>query len=159
MMSNIQIKSTRQAMILYCDYKVILQKKIECVCQKIGFDDSKVVWIVYDPRAEKKTEKTTIAKMHIDLNGKDYGYCIPQQNQICISTLSIQKEYSVLKKYNNIIGMKKEADDFLAYVIIDEITHFQTESNHGNKKYDDKFLDNLQKYYLSPFDRAMQRIK
>jgi len=37
-MSNIQLESNGQAMILYCDYKKVLQGKINNVCQKIGFE-------------------------------------------------------------------------------------------------------------------------
>jgi len=38
-MSIIQLESNGQAMILHCDYKKVLQGKIDNVCQKIGFDD------------------------------------------------------------------------------------------------------------------------
>lgn len=154
--SNIEFETTGQAMILYCDYKKILQSKIDSVCKKIGFDDSKIQWKIYDP----KTNKTSLKQMFVGLNGEDYGYCNPRDNIICISTLSIQKDASnsLLKKYNSLLRLEKDTDDFLANVIIDEITHIQTQSNHGSSTYDNKFKDNVIKYYLSPFDRIMSKI-
>ena len=156
-MSNIEFETTGQAMILYCDYKKILQSKINSVCQKIGFDDSKIQWKIYDP----KTRKTPITQMFVGLNGEDYGYCNPRENIIFISTLSIQKDASnaLLKKYNTILRLEKDTDYFLANVIIDEVTHIQTQSNHGSSAYDNKFKDNTIKYYLSPLDRIMLKNK
>ena len=155
--SNIEFKTTEQALILYCDYKKILQSKIDSVCKKIGFDDSKIQRKIYNP----KTNKISLNQMFVGLNGKDYGYCSPRENIICISTLSIQKDASnsLLKKYNTLLRLEKDTDDFLANVIIDEITHIQTQSNHGSLVYDKKFKDNVIKYYLSPLDRIMLKIK
>ena len=144
-MSNIQLESNGQAMILYCDYKKVLQGKIDNVCQKIGFDDSKIQWKIYDSKSNKKS----LTQMLVGLNGRDYGYCNPKDNIIWISMLSIQKDASnfMLKNYNNLLKLQKDTNDFLANVIIDEITHIQTQSNHGSSKYDDKFKDNVMKYY------------
>ena len=44
-------------------------------------------------------------------------------------------------------------DDSLANIIIDEITHIQTQSNHGTNKYDKKFGENLTLYYLNEIQR------
>lgn len=155
-MSNIQLESIGQAMILYCDYKKVLQSKIDKVCSKIGFDDSKIQWLIYNP----KSNKTSLAQILVGLNGEDYGYCNPNDNMIWISTLSIQKDASSspLKNYNNLLKLQKDTNDFLANVIIDEITHIQTKSNHGSAKYDDKFKDNVMRYYLNPVDRIMLKM-
>ncbi|HCW03139.1 MAG TPA: hypothetical protein DGK91_00520 [Clostridium sp.] len=152
-MSNIEYQFGGQTIALLCDYKEILQKKIDIVCTKIGFNDSKIKWYIFNP----KIRKTTIQNILVGMNGCDYGYCITDKNEIWISALSIQKcgSLTAYDKINSMIKLQKKADDFLANVIIDEITHIQTGSNHGQKDYDNKFIDNMRKYYLSPMERMM----
>lgn len=155
-MSNIEFDTKGSVMLLLCDYKKILQEKIDKVCQKIGFNDSDISWYIYDP----KQNKNSIDQIFVGLNGRDYGYCIPHKKEIYISTLSIQKDVNstLLKKYSELLKLPK-TDDFLANVIIDEITHIQTKQNHGNSEYEKKFIENANKFYLSPIERIMSRIK
>jgi hypothetical protein len=54
----------------------------------------------------------------------------------------INKMRSQLKRLGDI------EEDFLADVILDEITHIQTNCNHGSSKYDRKLQENAEKYYL-----------
>lgn len=146
-MSNIKFERDDCLMISKNGYIKILQSKINSVCKIIGFDDSKIQWIIYDPIMRK----TLLKQISEGFSGKDYGYCIPGKNIIYISTLSIQKNdsNSLFEKYHTVLPSNKykDKDDFLANVIIDEITHFQTHCNHGSLIYDKKFKENINKYY------------
>jgi hypothetical protein len=148
-MSNIKFDSKRTAIVLYVNYEEILQEKINSVCGKIGFDDTKITWFIFD--SNETDRKNTLAHIRIGLNGKDYGFCIPVKNKIWISTSSIMKDknLSLINKMRS--QLKRLGDieeDFLADVILDEITHIQTNCNHGSSKYDRKLQENAEKYYL-----------
>ncbi len=138
--------------------KEILGNKISKVCSRIGFDDSKITWIVFDPNEKEKENFFAHIRGYY---GCDYGYCVPEINKIWISTLSIMKDddASPLKKIHSqlkLLLLNKE--DFLANVIIDEITHIQTGSDHGSEKYDTQLRENLISYYLSPKGQAVLKI-
>lgn len=148
-MSNIKYDFKNTA-ILYVNYEEILEKKINSVCSKIGFDDSKITWFIFNPDEQKS--KNNIGHIRIGYGGKDYGFCVPSENKIWISTLSIMKDrnaspLNIIHYRAKLPGMKE--DDFLANVILDEITHIQTGYNHGSDEYDRKFQENVKKYYLS----------
>lgn len=119
-------------------YKNTLQKKIERVCEQIRFDDSKITWIIYNPVAH-------ITK-YPDINRS--GFCMPSKNEIWISTFSIDTaiNYGVTKT------QFKNKTEFLADVILDEITHFQTNCDHSDEKYEKKYLENMNIYYNSRID-------
>lgn len=154
--SNIKFDFKRTAIVLYVNYEEILQKKISSVCSKIGFDDAKITWLIFDPN--EKGRKNAFDHIRIGMNGKDYGFCIPAENKIWISTLSIMKDKDS-SPINRICSQLKipgnVEEDFLADVIIDEITHIQTNCDHGNSKYDKKLQENAEKYYLSTLDRIL----
>ncbi len=154
--SNIEFDSKRTAIVMYVNYKEILQKKISSVCSKIGFDDAKITWLIFDPN--EKERKNAFDHIRIGMNGKDYGFCIPAENKIWISTLSIMKDKdsSPINRIRSQLKIPRDVEeDFLADVIIDEITHIQTNCDHGNSKYDRKLQENAEKYYLSTFDRIL----
>lgn len=135
-------------------YKDVLMKKIEKVCQKTGFNDSDVKWIIFDPKTKAQN---VIERLHVGSKGKDYGFCYIDEKVISISTLSIQKAIiPSIKKAAIYRGLPIfRYDDFLANVILDEITHIQTKCNHEDPIYDKKLFDNLALYYLSPIERGL----
>ena len=61
--------------------------KIRKVCKKIGFDDSKIRWVIYKPNKYE---------LNANLLSHDFGFCILENNEIWISTLVIEKERSNL---------------------------------------------------------------
>lgn len=145
----------KNTIILYADYKKILQNKISKVCSKIEFDDSKITWVIFNPDEHEREDFLGYIGRFCGWNlrrycGWDYGHCNPKKNKIWISTLSIMKDYDASR-------LKK--DDFLADVIIDEITHIQTDSDHGSAKYDMTFRENMINYYFSPIEQAMLKRK
>ena len=156
-MSNIKFDFNSTAIIQYVDYEKILQKKINSVCKKIGFDDSKITWIIFVPN--EKERKSLLNHIRIGLNGKDFGFCIPAEKKIWISTLSIMKDKEAALPINRIRDQLKipemVKEDFLADVILDEITHIQTNCDHGSDKYNRKLQENAEKYYLPTIDRIM----
>lgn len=157
-MSNIKFDSKRTVIALYVNYKEILQKKINSVCGKIGFNDAKIIWLIFDPN--EKERENAFDNIRIGLNGKDYGFCIPAENKIWISTLSIMKDkdLSPINKIRSQLKIPGDVEeDFLADVILDEITHIQTNCDHGSSKYDRKLQENAEKYYLSTIDRILMQ--
>ena len=124
-------------------YKSTLQKKIDIVCKKIDFDDSLIQWNIYEP----ETHNNTAIGILVGIKGSNYGFCDPYQNKIWISTLSIQKELKTNKLFSNILCLHKKQNDFLAEVIIDEITHIQTKANHGDSDYARLYEQNVCRYY------------
>lgn len=143
-MSNIVMDTN----VLLAVFKEILEKKIIEVCNRLGFDDSDVTWHIFDP---KNKSNCILSQMLIGTRGKDYGYCNPKSKSIWISTFaimnsemhSIQSNFSTLN--NN--RLHPSSSDLLANVIIDEITHLQTNCNHGTSKYDNQLLSNLRMFY------------
>lgn len=138
------------------DYQKILAQKIKEVCSKISFNHSTQTFHIYDP---KFGIPKTIHDVLTGSNGNKYGYTDVKTWDIYISTLAIRNDMlfandKISRMFDNISGLKKR-DDFLADVIIDEITHVQTHKDHGNKEYDKKWLENMNLYYLDPFDKAM----
>ena len=130
--------------IVFISYKDELRKKIKSVCEKIGFCDKDIQWVIFDPRLKKITNP--IEKVFIGSKGRDYGYCNCDNKVIYISTLAIQKNIKDNIIYKNKITINKNNKDFLADVILDEITHIVTKCNHGNPKYDNQ-LDQFQRRY------------
>lgn len=155
-MSNIKFDFKNTAIIQYADYEKILQKKIDSVCNKIGFNDSKIIWFIFDPK--EKERKNALNHIRIGMNGKDYGFCNPSENKIWISICSIMKDKDALP-INRIRAQLKipgrVEEDFLADVILDEITHIQTGCDHGSEEYDRKLQENAEKYYRSTIDHIM----
>ena len=146
-MSKIQLDPELK---LICpEFHDILKVKIISVCNKIGFDDSQVVWWIFDPT---NTSSNRIPNnLLIGKHGRDYGYCDFRSNEIWISTLALRKSMQEQnqRKRSHILGYNKSCEDFLADVIIDEITHLQTKSHHGTTCYINKYRDNHRLYYSS----------
>ena len=139
-------------------YQSYLSKKIKIVCSKIKFEKNDIKWIIYDP---KSLTANPIEKSLIGTRGKDYGFCDPGNKEIYISILAIQGDLNgknILKQINNnlnligktykLSGVTKNKRDFLADVILDEITHIVTKSNHGDDEYDET-LERFRYIYYS----------
>ena len=124
----------------------LLQQKIEIICERIGFDDSGVLWIIYDPRSWYRN------KIHCAVlagtQGEDYGFAKISVNQIWISTRSILSSTCwPTTRAAAVLLQKSVKRDFLADVILDEITHIQTHCNHGDDAYERQWAINRIKYY------------
>lgn len=139
-------------------YQSYLSKKIKIVCSKIKFEKNDIKWIIYDP---KSLTANPIEKSLIGTRGKDYGFCDPGNKEIYISILAIQGDLNgknILKQINNnlnligktykLSGVTKNKRDFLADVILDEITHIVTKLNHGDDEYDET-LERFRYIYYS----------
>ena len=157
-------------------YQSYLSKKIKIVCSKIKFEKNDIKWIIYDPKITsakksrlflftsydpKSLTANPIEKSLIGTRGKDYGFCDPGNKEIYISILAIQGDLNgknILKQINNnlnligktykLSGVTKNKRDFLADVILDEITHIVTKSNHGDDEYDET-LERFRYIYYS----------
>ena len=131
-------------------YEMILQEKITEVCRKIGFDDSQVSWVIFD--ADDFYPNKIASSILIGTRGSDYGFFDHNTREIWISKNAIQmakpRITNILK--NSVLSntLNRESD-FLADVLLDEITHFQTGANHGETKYDRKLQENHAKYYCT----------
>lgn len=124
----------------------ILQNKIDIICEKIGFSDLGVLWTIYDPISLYKS--SIQHAVLIGKNGRDYGFSCPILHQIWISTKAILCNNDVFaNEVSN--ALKRRRDDFLAEVILDEITHIQTGEDHGNLRYDLALERNQRRYYNS----------
>ncbi len=73
-------------------------------------------------------------------------------NIIWISTLAIHQSGSIfeveMRNMLNPLEAYETRNDFLAEVIIDEITHFQTQKDHGDNIYEKEHINNRIKYYF-----------
>lgn len=129
-------------------YDAMLQMKISSVISKIGFDDSGVTWVIFDP--EKNYPNTIIGSLLFGTRGSDYGFYDETKNEIWISTKTIRSGCSepiMAKRFYFSRNISSIQPDLLADVILDEITHFQTSADHGTSKYDNKLKANREKYY------------
>lgn len=144
---NIEMDSNVQ--ILHFNYRKCLADKIKLVCSKVGFSYDGIKWIIFDPKISDiyGNKPDQIQQLWIGSKGKDYGAC-NLKDTIWISTLAIHRECtenSPFKRINDIVNITKQnKKDFLADVILDEITHISTRCNHGNSKYEaqlSKFKD------------------
>lgn len=158
---NIEIDSEIQ--ILYVNYKEYLARKIKLVCSKVGFSYDNIKWIIFDPKISNVygNKPNQIQKIFIGRQGQDYGAC-NLKDKIWISTLAIQKELienSTLAKMNTMLnGTTQKKEDFLANVILDEIAHIYTKSNHGDKKYDQE-LNRIKDLYYNDIISRMLKVK
>ena len=120
-----------------------LNKKIDDICTKIGFDDSNIMWIIYTPKTY-----TPLIDLICDYRESSYGYCCPSEKKIFISTEPIQDaiQKKLLFKCIPSSSYRKE-NDLLANVILDEITHIQTGCDHGNANYNKRHQKNRNLYY------------
>lgn len=156
---NIEIDSEIQ--ILYVNYKEYLARKIKLVCSKVGFSYDNIKWIIFDPKISNVygNKPNQIQKIFIGSQGQDYGAC-NLKDKIWISTLAIQKELienSTLTKMNTMLnGTTQKKEDFLANVILDEIAHISTKSNHGDEKYDEELTRLKDLYYNDIISRMLQ---
>lgn len=156
---NIEIDSEIQ--ILYVNYKECLARKIKLVCSKVGFSYDNIKWIIFDPKISNVygNKPNQIQKISIGSQGQDYGAC-NLKDKIWISTLAIEKELienSTLTKMNTMLnGTTQKKEDFLANVILDEIAHISTKSNHGDKKYDEELTRLKDLYYNDIISRMLQ---
>lgn len=144
-MSNIRYDDNSSHM---AGYKKLLQAKIYSVCQSIEFDDEGISWVIFD--AKKAYPDGIIGSILVGSKGSDYGFFNPRTGEIWISIEAIQRGASVTSMVDTIaISMCKPSkrDDFLADVLLDEITHYQTRADHGTREYDDKLRENRRRYY------------
>lgn len=140
-----KIEFSKEVGPLRLNYEDVLRRRINQVCQKIGFDDSRIIWTIFNAK-----NKRAIDSVLVGLKGEDYGYCVPKENKIFISIQAIQRD-SLSNPINKIVKVSgKKENNFLADVILDEITHIQTRSNHGDGKYENQLNKNRRKYYFSP---------
>lgn len=146
--------------VLYYDYKKFLSNKIKLVCSKVGFSYAGVKWIIFDPKISDVygNKPNQIQQMWVGSKGRDYGAC-NRKDTIWISTLAINKEYSansILNKTNQALGIvRKNEEDFLADVILDEIAHIATGCDHGSAKYDKKLAEFREHYYNDIVSRIL----
>lgn len=144
-MSNIKYKNSSHVL-----YVNILQKKIDKVCRRIGFDDSKVEWHIFEPKIDSISKTNSILqRILIGQKGENYGYTYISKNEIWISTWSLQKDNGINSITKHPFKSNENKEDFLADVIIDEITHIQTGLDHGCSQYDNQLMQNIVKYYYT----------
>lgn len=125
----------------------VLQDKIKIICKRIGFDDSGVLWIIFNPASRYRN--ATRHAILVGLYGMDYGFAKPDINQIWISTKAISSDScSSSPKTLNALFRKSAQRDLLADVILDEITHIQTGLDHGDENYEHRLKENVVKYYF-----------
>lgn len=132
----------------FANYQKILQAKITDICQKIAFDDAGVAWVIFD--AKKNYSNCINSSFLVGMRGCDYGFFDCKTDEIWISIDAIQRGFSatsITDKIPKLIPKPLKKDDFLANVLLDEITHYQTRANHGTTKYDNKLQENIRKYY------------
>ncbi len=150
---NIEMDSNSP--IIYTQYINILACKIKTVFKKVGFSYYGIKWIVFDPKISDicGNKPNNIEKLFVGSKGKDYGACNLEDTTIWISTLAIAKA----KVKNNILpGIEERAkEDFLADVILDEIAHISTKSNHGQEKYDNELVRLKDIYYGNLINRML----
>lgn len=117
-------------------YKFVLQQKIAEVCKAIGFDDSDITWIIFDNRNFNLIKHTAnygwnLGELFTVNHGEDYGYCYPARNEIWISTFTLQQAAPAARKVYISSTPSICKRDILADVLIDEITHIQTQCDHN----------------------------
>lgn len=149
-MSKIEYKDIGAKSLIY-DYKGILQKKINEVCLKIGFNDSDVNWYIFDPSKGKNIIEFAL----VGEQGKDYGYCLPRKKEIYISVLAIEAQ---LEKSNSLLAVDRNSD-FLADVILDEITHIQTAKDHDDAEYKNKLRKNNENFCYTLSERVLAKVQ
>ena len=132
------------------NYKDELSEKIKLVCKKIDFCYKDIQWVIFDPRSKKITNPIEQLSIGRRRKGRDYGYCDYNNKIIYISTLAIEKNINDNISYKKIISIKNK-QDFLADVILDEITHIVTKCDHGNPKYENQLNQFKQRYYRRIF--------
>ncbi|MBO4510694.1 MAG: hypothetical protein J5718_05055 [Lachnospiraceae bacterium] len=155
-MSNIIYRNTSTA-VRGIEYSEILQKKITEVCKKIGYDDSDVTWEIFDsfPENADGSPKTVNEQIqaYTETDGPNYACTFLDNNKVCISFKAIRVEScssDLDLKLSDLVASKKEinaAEDELAEILIDEITHLQTRKDHGDDIYERKRLENRNKFY------------
>ena len=173
-MSYIRFRSTENYL-FWNGYKSVLQRKITAVCSRIGFDDSKVIWEIFDSfveYADGRRKPTNINKMFVGIktNGADYAATDVKNRVVYVSLMAIRLDRSfvgipivsgALPLYSGLgFGRIRKYEDKLANILIDEFTHLQTKENHGNEKYDKQLAKNIELYYdgsLSIVDRLLYR--
>lgn len=133
-------------------YKFVLQQKIAEVCKAIGFDDSDITWIIFDNRNFNLIKHTAnygwnLGELFTVNHGEDYGYCYPARNEIWISTFTLQQAAPAARKVYISSTPSICKRDILADVLIDEITHIQTQCDHNSISYKAKLGENKRKYY------------
>lgn len=137
------------------NYKLILEKKINEVLNKIGEDDIGITWYICEDSDIYEMKNTRISSNIAISNSSllkytmcKYGCAQILTNNIFIAISAIEDTGTnkSLAHINNSILAKKK-NDFLANVIMDELAHVKTLCDHGDKIYDDKLNEYIQKYY------------
>lgn len=117
-------------------YGIILQKTIDDVLKRLGISDNGIKWIIFE---EEKYQKQSMIPSFALYRNYRYGFCRISAKEIWISTSAIMKApYYGWSDIMQISGISKKKDNFLANVIMDELSHIITKKDHGNKIYDDK---------------------
>lgn len=155
----------------------MLQKKITDVCRRIGYDDSGVVWEIFDSFVEyadgrRKTSSFNRIFAGIKTDGADYASTDVKKRVVYVSLMAIRldRNYVGVSLTPNFLplnsglefGRVRKYEDKLANILIDEITHLQTGEDHGSKKYEKQFDRNIKLYYdgcSSVFDRLLYRYR
>lgn len=90
--------------ITQCIYVETLKNKINLVCKRIGFDDSKVIWHIYEPKQNNTMgENSILERILIGQKDERYGYTDIERKEIWIPTLSIKfvKSKFIFIKWTN----------------------------------------------------------
>lgn len=128
-------------------YYTFFQEKVTDVCKKIDVDPNNISWVIFDP--DKHYNKSIVRIIKGDATGADFGFYNRKNREIWISTKTLEHAIHVLPSPHIDSCMfvrKKIGIHFVASVLIDEITHFQTNQDHGTKEYDMKWKENVEKY-------------
>ena len=128
-------------------YREILYDKAREVTQKIGFVVNRLEFVIFDAKT-KKINSTTLHHLNVFIPaGRDYGYYDHNTKKIWISTMTLQKSQHPLKLPFTKLIKPKPGSDFIANVIIDELTHRKTDKGHGTNEYDELYKQYICRFY------------
>lgn len=146
------------------DFEELLEKKIKKVAQRINIDISNAKWIIYDANNfdDGKCKKESaldflfannkITKMMPQLKKCKYpwGFFNHKTGEIGISYQSIMRSaFDIPTEWQKFLPVKEKMKfDFLARVIIDELTHYLTGKGHDQPDYDKVFMQHMEMYFL-----------
>lgn len=131
-------------------YKVALADGVSNIIKKLGENFDYVQWVIFDAdELFSHRSKMFVASLY-PRQGKEYGFCRLKENEVWISTLTIQSYNPLISKRIDLLGHTVHTDLF-TNVIIDELAHIKSRADHNTAEYDRIY----RRFYIACYGRLL----
>lgn len=116
-------------------YKATLQEGVSAIIAQIGEDFRDVQWVIFDADKLLNLHPKVFGISFAPRRGEEYGFCKIAKEEIWVSTHTLHSYNKAVVGSTKTLGLFGGSDLFTD-VIIDELAHIKSRSDHGTPEYE-----------------------